>query len=133
MRAGLPRPNSVAAVTTDRAPDSRIASVMRFLTEIVAWVATPWWLAGHSIVLAVLSVVLLIGLPTVFGTPGDKANTMVAVPGPVTIGLVLLEFGAAVLSSWMLLPVAAAVGVTVLALAGIVLERPRWRWLMHRR
>ncbi len=58
---------------------------------------------------------------------------MVAVPGVVTIGLVLLEFGAAVLSSWMVLPVVVAVIVTVLAAAGCVLEQPRWRWLIRRR
>jgi hypothetical protein len=58
---------------------------------------------------------------------------MVAVPGVVTIGLVLLEFGAAVLSSWMVLPVVAAVVVTVLAAAGCVLEQRRWRWLIRRR
>jgi hypothetical protein len=43
-------------------------------TGLVARVATPWALASYSWVLAVLSVVVLIGLPTVFSTPGDKAQ-----------------------------------------------------------
>jgi hypothetical protein len=62
---------------------------MRFATELVAWVATPWALASHAWLLPVLSVVVLIGLPTLFSTPGDKANVIIAVPGWATIALVL--------------------------------------------
>ncbi|MEU1202145.1 hypothetical protein ABZ446_38820 [Streptomyces sp. NPDC005813] len=103
--------------------------MLRFATEIVAWVATPWALAGHSWLLAVLSVVVLIGLPTVFSTPGDKANVIVAVPGPVTILLVLLQLAAAV-SSWVAWPLWAAVLVSAMAAAALLTERPRWRWLI---
>lgn len=103
---------------------------MRFATELVAWVATPWALAGHSWLLAVLSVAVLIGLPTVFSTPGDKTNVIIAVPGRVTILLVLLQLAAAVTSSWLAWPVWAAAPVTVLALAALVTERRRWRWLI---
>ncbi|GAA5040237.1 hypothetical protein [Streptomyces siamensis] len=116
--------------TTSGRPDDRTASVLRFATEIVAWVATPWALAGHSWLLAVLSVVLLIGLPTVFSTPGDKAHVIVAVPGPVTILLVLLQLAAAVVSSWVVWPLWAAVLVSAMAAATILTERPRWRWLI---
>ncbi|MGH1553345.1 hypothetical protein ACRAWF_19455 [Streptomyces sp. L7] len=41
----------------------------------------PWALAGHSRVLAVLSLVVLIGLPAVFATPGDKQRAVVPVAG----------------------------------------------------
>ncbi|MFG2052638.1 hypothetical protein ACGFI9_01285 [Micromonospora sp. NPDC048930] len=106
-----------------------LASALRFLTELVAWVATPWALAPHSVVLAVASVVVLIGLPTVFATPGDKRQVLVPVPGVVTIGLVLLQLVAAVVSAWAAWPRPAAVLVTVLALAALVTELPRWRRL----
>ncbi|MGW5673053.1 hypothetical protein [Micromonospora sp. NPDC003776] len=106
-----------------------LASALRFLTELVAWVATPWALAPHSVVLAVASVVVLIGLPTVFATPGDKKQVLVAVPGVVTIALVLLQLVAAVVSSWAAWPRPVAVAVTVLALAAMVTELPRWRRL----
>lgn len=56
------------------APDGRVASVLRFTTELVAWVATPWALAGHSWPLAALSVVVLVGLPTVFATPATRSR-----------------------------------------------------------
>ena len=111
-------------------PDT--ASVLRFGTELVAWVATPWALAGHSVVLAVLSVLLLIGLPTVFGTPGDKnGRPAVPVPGVVTILLVLLQLVAAVVSAWTLWPPAAAGAVSLLAAATVVTELPRWRRLFR--
>ncbi|MFB7103907.1 hypothetical protein [Streptomyces hydrogenans] len=111
-------------------PDDRAASALRFATELVAWVATPWALAGYSWVLAVLSVMVLVGLPTVFSTPGDKAHVIVAVPGRVTILLVLLQLAAAVLSSWAAWPSWAAVTVTALAAATLVTERRRWTWLL---
>jgi hypothetical protein len=109
-----------------------VASALRFATEIVAWVVTPWALARWSIPLAVLGVVLLIGLPSVFATPGDKKNVIVAVPGFVTIGLVLLQLVAAVAAAWVAWPTVAAVVVTVLAGATVVTEQPRWRWLVTR-
>ncbi|MET9650858.1 MULTISPECIES: hypothetical protein [unclassified Streptomyces] len=111
-------------------PDDRLASVLRFATELVAWVATPWALAGRSWVLAVLSVVVLIGLPTLFATPGDKNTVIVAVPGWVTVLLVLLQLAAAVVSAWFAWPAWAAVLVTLLAAATLVTERPRRRWLL---
>jgi hypothetical protein len=118
--------------TTSGRPDDRLPSVLRFATELVAWVATPWALASHSWLLAALSVVVLIGLPTLFSTPGDKANVLVAVPGWVTILLVALQLVAAVVSSWLAWPAWAAVLVTVLAVATVVTEQRRWRWLAVR-
>jgi hypothetical protein len=116
--------------TTVERPDDRRASVLRFTTEVVAWIATPWALWPLSWPLAVLAVLVLIGLPTVFSTPGDKANVIVPVPGPVTILLVLLQLAAAVVSAWWIWPVWAAVLVSLLAGATLVTERPRWRWLL---
>ncbi|MFC1441956.1 hypothetical protein ABUW04_27250 [Streptacidiphilus sp. N1-10] len=92
--------------------------------------ATPWALSGRSWLLAALSVVVLIGLPTVFSTPGDKAKVIVAVPGWATVLLVLLQLAAAVVSSWVAWPVWAAVVVSLLAAAALVTERRRWRWLL---
>ncbi|MGW5663175.1 hypothetical protein ACWEWG_24200 [Streptomyces sp. NPDC003758] len=116
--------------TTSTRPDDPIASALRFATELVAWVATPWALAGRSWPLAALSVVALIGLPTLFATPGDKAQVIIAVPGWATILLVLLQLVAAVASSWLAWPAWAAVPVTLLAAAALVTERRRWRWLV---
>jgi hypothetical protein len=103
---------------------------LRFSTELIAWVATPWALSGRSWLLAALAVVILIGLPTLFATPGDKAQVIIPVPGPVTILLVLLQLAAAVISAWLVWPLWAAVLVWLLATATLVTERRRWRWLV---
>lgn len=120
---------NTAGGTISARPDDRTASVLRFAVELVAWVSTPWALAGHSWLLAALSVVLLIGLPTCFSTPGDKASVIIAVPGWVTILLVLLQLAAAVTSSWLAWPAWAAGFVTLLAVGTLITERHRWRWL----
>jgi hypothetical protein len=124
--------NAAGGQRTSGRPDDRAASGLRFATELVAWVATPWALAGHSWLLAALSVVALIGLPTLFSTPGDKANVIIAVPGRITILLVLLQLAAAVVSSWLAWSAWAAVSVTLLAAATLVTERRRWRRLIIR-
>ncbi|MET8049518.1 hypothetical protein ABZU75_18160 [Streptosporangium sp. NPDC005286] len=113
-------------------PDSRLASVLRASSELVAWIATPWALWSVSIPLAILSVVVLIGLPTVFTTPGDKAHGVVPVPGLVTIALVVLQLVAAVTSSWMAWATPAAIVITALGAACVITELPRWRWLTRR-
>ncbi|WP_426594412.1 hypothetical protein ACPPVS_02580 [Cellulomonas sp. McL0617] len=117
----------------DPAPNDRVSSIFRFTTELVAWIATPWVLSRHSVVLAVLSVVVLIGVPTIFGTIGDRGHGRppVPVPGFVTIGIVLMEFTAAVVASWLLMPTIAAIVVTALVAVGVVTEQPRWRWLLR--
>lgn len=112
-------------------PDSRVSSALRFTTELIAWVASPWALAPHSIPLAVAAVVVLIGLPTIFQTPGDKPRVLVAVPGVVTILLVLLQLVAAAVAAWFAWPMPVAVVVSALAVACVVTERPRWRWLLR--
>ncbi|MFE2302268.1 hypothetical protein ACFXAW_29230 [Streptomyces sp. NPDC059445] len=124
--------DTAPGTTASGRPDDRVPSVLRFTTEIVAWVATPWALSDRSWLLAVASVVLLIGLPTVFATPGDKADVVVPVPGWATVLLVLLQLVAAVVSSWLAWPAWAAVPVTVLAAATCVTERRRWQWLLTR-
>ncbi len=108
------------------------ASALRFLTELIAWVATPWALWPHSPFLAIAAVVLLIGLPTVFGTPGDKpGGAPVPVPGAVTVLLVLLQIVAAAVAAWVAWPWWAAVPVTVLCLVVPFTELPRRRRLLR--
>ncbi|GII28962.1 hypothetical protein [Planotetraspora mira] len=111
------------------APDPRLGATLRFATELVAWVATPWALWSHSVVLALVSVLVLIGLPTLFSTPGDKASVIVPVPGWVVILLVLLQFAAAAVASWFAWPPVVAVLVWILVVAAAVTQGPRWRWL----
>lgn len=107
---------------------------LRFLSELIAWVAAPWALWPHSPALAMGAVVLLIGLPTVFSTPGDRpgGGILVPVPGTVTILLVLLQLVAATAAAWVILAWWAGATVTTLCLIVVVTEQPRWRRLVLR-
>jgi Protein of unknown function (DUF2568) len=107
-------------------------AVLRFASEIVAWVATPWALAAHSPVLAGAALLLLIALPTVFVTPGDKVKVVVAVPGWVTIALCVLQLCAAAVSAWAAWPVPVALLVWALVGATLYAEFPRWQRLTGR-
>jgi Protein of unknown function (DUF2568) len=110
-------------------PRVEAPGALRFVSEMVAWVATPWALAGHSPVLAGAALLLLIGLPTVFATPGDKVKVVVPVPGYITILLSVLQFLAAVVAAWAAWPVPVAVLVALLVGVTIYAELPRWRRL----
>ncbi|MDX2728018.1 MULTISPECIES: hypothetical protein [unclassified Streptomyces] len=119
--------------TTTRQPGhDYLRGGLRFTTELIAWVATPWALWPHSIPLAIGAVVLLIGLPTLFSTPGDRpgGDSPVAVPGTVTIFLVLIQLVAATAAAWALWPTWTAATVTLLCLIVPFTELPRWRHLM---
>ena len=87
------------------AADPLSASAPRFLVEIIAWVAAPWALAAHSIWLAVLADVLLIGLPAVFGMPGAKRQkNPVSIPARQAIALELLQPVAACVAAYAAWP-----------------------------
>jgi hypothetical protein len=122
---------------TDRKPPGHnyASGGLRFLTELIAWVGAPWALWPHSIALAIGAVVLLIGLPALFSTPGDRPSggTIASVPAIVTILLVLLQLVAATSAAWVIWPAWAAAAVTTLCLIVLFTEQPRWRWLLHGR
>ncbi len=122
------------AHTAVAAPDSLSASAPRFLVEIIAWVAAPWALAPHSIWLAVLADVLLIGLPTVFGMPGaKKQRNPVSIPARPAIVLELLQPVAACVAAFAAWPPIVAALVVAVSLAACGLQLRRWRWMLTRR
>ncbi|MEU9407648.1 hypothetical protein AB0E08_18480 [Streptomyces sp. NPDC048281] len=110
------------------------ASGLRFLTELIGWTATPWALHRAGWAVAIAALVLLIALPAFVGTPGDRPfDPPVAIPGAAMLLLVLLEVAAAAVAPWFAWPAWAAAVSTVLAAASVVLEQPRWRWLLRHR
>ncbi|MFE2599448.1 hypothetical protein ACFXCZ_23600 [Streptomyces sp. NPDC059396] len=108
------------------------ASGLRFLTELIGWTATPWALYRIHWAIAVAALVLLIGLPAVVGTPGDRPfDPPVAIPGASLLLLVLLEVAAAAVAPWFAWPTWAAVVATAPPATSLVLEQPRHPWLLH--
>jgi hypothetical protein len=115
------------------AADPLSASAPRFLVEIIAWIAAPWALATHSIWLAVLADVLLIGLPTVFGMPGaKKQKNPVSIPARPAIALELLQPVTACVAAFTAWAAIVASLVVVASLAACLLQLRRWRWMLAR-
>ncbi|MFF2146351.1 hypothetical protein [Kitasatospora sp. NPDC058190] len=114
----------------ERYTEPKYATALRAGLELVGWIGLPIALWPHSILLAIGVDVLLIGVPAVLQTPGDKPGTVVAVPGWVTIVMVLAELAGAVTAAWLLFPAWATVLVGLLALTCCGTELPRWRRLL---
>ncbi|SEM15581.1 hypothetical protein [Streptacidiphilus jiangxiensis] len=106
------------------------ATALRAGLELVGWIGLPIALWDHSVLAAIGVDVLLIGVPAIFQTPGDKPGTNIAVPGWVTIVMVLAELGGGVAAAWLLFWPWLAVVVTGLAVLTCFTELPRWRRLL---
>lgn len=113
-------------------PSRRTAAVLRFLTELAAWAAIAAALARTSVILAIAAVLVLIALPAVFATPGDKPHVPVAVPGAVTLLILAGTMAGGLVAAWYAWPVPVAIGLTALTAASALAELPRWRWLLTR-
>lgn len=128
MTAPIPAPSPT------RTPPGHdlVRGSIRFAAELIAMVATGWALWPVSIPLAIAAVVVLIGLPAVFSTPGDRpgGGGPVAVPGVVTILFVVIDLVAATAAAWAIWPWWLAIAVTVLCVVVIVTEQPRWKALI---
>jgi len=115
--------------------DTAASSALRFAIEIIAWVAGPWAAAeitgsGWAIPVAL---VVLVGLPAVFNTPGDKKSDGIATPGPIRIVIEMLLLGVAVAGAFTVWPVWVAVLVVLIGLGMVVTGLPRYRWLLSQR
>jgi len=111
--------------------DTPFSATLRFLSELIAWVAGPWAAALWSNWLILPALILLVGLPGVFSTRNDKRQIVVATPGPVRVGLELLLYAVAAIAPWFVWSAQAAtlaVGIVVASLAAGV---PRFLWLLR--
>jgi hypothetical protein len=76
---------------------------------------------------AISTAIVLVGLSSIFSTPGVKNTVIVATPGPMTLAIELPTVAVAV--AWIVWPQWAAIIVTGPALADPVAGFPRTRWL----
>jgi len=114
----------------DHPYDTALSSGLRFLAELFEWAACAWAAAQVSPWLAILVLVILIGLPTVFSTPGDKNQYIVATPGPFRVLLELAVHAVGVACVWVVWPVWLAIIVSIIVLVAILIGLPRTRWLL---
>ena len=75
--------------------------------------------------------VVLIGLPAVFSTKGDKRQVVVATPGSVRAAIEVFLHAAAVVGAWYAWPAVVAAAATVIVAAALVAGAPRMRWLLR--
>ena len=76
--------------------DTPVSAGLRFSVEILAWVAGPWAATELTFWLWPPAAILLIGLPAVFSTRGDKRQVLVPTPGPVRVLIELLLHAVAI-------------------------------------
>lgn len=93
--------------------------------------AGPWAAAQQSIWLIAPVLVVLVGLPAIFSTPGDKRQIVVATPGPLRVVLELGLHAVAIAASWVVWPVWLAVAATIVVAAALALGMPRMMWLLR--
>ncbi len=113
--------------------DTWASAGFRFLIEIAAWVSGPWAAAeavGAWWAAVPVALVLLL-LPAVFNTPGDKKTTGVSTPGPLRICIEALLLAAAIYGAWRVWPSWLAIAVTVAGALMVVFGVPRYRWLLR--
>ena len=75
--------------------------------------------------------ILLVGLPGVFSTPGDKRSVIVGTPGPVRVAIELLLYLVAAVAPWFVWPVPLSAAAGVIVCAALVAGFPRIRWLLR--
>lgn len=112
--------------------DTYASATSRFVIEIVAWVAGPWWafdMTG-SWWIAVVSLVVLVALPAVFNVPGDKEFGGIAIPGVLRIAIELLLLTVAIAAAFAVWPTFVAVSVAVIGVVMLATGRPRYLGLL---
>ncbi len=110
--------------------DTPLSAGLRFGTELIAWIAGPWAAGTFSAWLVVPALVMLVALPSVFSTPGDKNVIVVATPGPIRV---LIEFGlyaVALAAPWAVWPQPVAIATSLVVVASVATGIPRIAWLM---
>ena len=111
--------------------DTLISSGLRFLTELIAWVAGPWALSLVSGWLVLPAVAVLLGLPSVFSTRNDKRQVVVSTPGPIRVGIELLLYAVALIAPWFVWPPAVSGVAAGVVVASLVAGISRTIWLMR--
>lgn len=111
--------------------DTVLSSGLRFLTEVIAWVAGPWAASLYSNWLVVPTIVVLVGLPSVFSTTGDKNMVLVPTPGGIRVAIEFLLYSVAAVAPWFVWPPVPAAVAGIIVIATIITGAARTRWLLN--
>jgi hypothetical protein len=111
--------------------DTPLSAGLRFLVEVIAWVAGPWAAARLTLWLALPTAIILVGTPAIFSAKGDKKQVLVPTPGPVRVAIELLLHAVAVAGPWIVWPAPFALLATLVVAAALITGLPRLRWLLR--
>jgi len=116
----------------DNPLDNLLSGASRFAIEIVAWVAGPWAAAdlAGTWLMTIPALAILIALPGVFSTVGDKKHVVVAVPGPVRLLIEIILAAVAIASAVLVWTIVGGVIVAVVALIMFASGAKRAKWLL---
>lgn len=109
--------------------DTPVSAGLRFGSELIAWIAGPWLAYEWSSWASLPALVVLMALPGVFSTPGDKNHIVVPTPGPIRILIELLLYAVAAVAPWFVWPPWLALGCDLVVLSSTALGAPRFQWL----
>lgn len=111
--------------------DTVLSSGLRFLTEVIAWVAGPWAASLYSNWLVVPTIVLLVGLPSIFSTTNDKNTVVVPTPGGIRVVIEFLLYSVAAVAPWFVWPPLVAAVAATIVFATTITGNARTRWLLR--
>ena len=124
--------NNDSRTKFDNPLDTIFSAASRFAIELVAWIAGPWAaadLAGNWLA-AIPALAVLVALPGVFSTTGDKRHVVVAVPGRIRFLIEVLLAAIAVASALLVWTYIGAILVAIGSILMFVTGAPRAKWLV---
>lgn len=110
--------------------DTAVSAGLRFLSELITWIAGPWAAAQISPWLVLPAIIILMGPPALFSTPNDKRMIVVPTPGPIRVVIELLLYCVAAIAPWFVWPTFVSVIVVAIVVASVIAGIPRFRWLL---
>jgi hypothetical protein len=115
----------------DNPLDTTFSASSRFAIELVAWVAGPWAAADISgtWITAIPVLAVLVALPGVFSTTGDKRHVVVAVPGRIRLLIEVVLAAVAISSALTVWTYIGGIIVAVITLIMFITGATRARWL----
>ena len=124
-------PDSKSAEKFKHPYDTPVSSGLRFLMELAAWIAVPWWAWEVSgPISGIPTFLILLAIPAVFSTTGDKRQVIVPTPGPIRLAIELGLFAVAVLGASLAWSPYSGAAIAVIAVLALLSGRHRMAWLL---
>lgn len=110
--------------------DTIFSGGIRFVVEIIAWVAGPWYISLVSSWLVFPVLIVLVALPAVFSTKNDKRHVVISTLGSVRIVIELLLYFIAAVAPWYIWSALFSFCTTLVVVVALIVGGPRFMWLL---